>query len=154
MTAPNANNSKSIADKIAGECLSVRIRLLGRTISRIYDDALQPLGLTSGQMNILVVVAKFGQLSSKDISRRLNMEKSTVSRNIDLMCRKGWLNECQERHKRSRIVEISEEGSELLVKSLPGWKKTQEQVRDLLGSSGVSCIHRVADTVWVKLRQR
>ena len=56
----------SAADRIGSECLAVRIRLLNRTITGIYDDALRPLGVTAGQLNALVVVTKHGPLSPGD----------------------------------------------------------------------------------------
>ena len=91
MTASANPSEHPTADLIASECLAVRVRLLSRTITGIYDEALRPLGLTVGQMNILVVVAKRGPVSPGEVARRLNMEKSTVSRNIDRMAKRGWL---------------------------------------------------------------
>ena len=63
MTQRNTPAVDRAAETIAGECLAVRVRMLNRTITAIYDDALRPLGLTTGQLNILVVVTKRGPLS-------------------------------------------------------------------------------------------
>ena len=91
MTKRNPSPADRAAETIAGECLAVRVRMLNRTITAIYDDALRPLGLTTGQLNILVVVTNRGPLSPGDVARRLKMEKSTVSRNVERMCANGWL---------------------------------------------------------------
>ena len=91
MTANRNQSEQPIADLIASECLAVRVRLLNRTITGIYDEALRPLGLTTGQLNILVLVAKLGPVAPGEVARKLNMEKSTVSRNIERMQRHGWL---------------------------------------------------------------
>ena len=48
-------------------------------------------GVTVGQLNILVVVARMGPVAPRDVARRLNMEKSTVSRNVMRMRDNGWL---------------------------------------------------------------
>ena len=85
MSPKNVKSVHLAADIIAADCLSVRVRLLSRTITAIYDDALRPLGLTAGQLNVLVVIAKRGPISPGEIARRLNMEKSTVSRNLARM---------------------------------------------------------------------
>ena len=58
MTANRAQPEQPVADLIASECLAVRVRMLNRTITGIYDQALRSLGLTIGQLNILTVVAK------------------------------------------------------------------------------------------------
>ena len=49
-----------IAECIAQECLAVRVRLLNRALTAIYDEALRPLGMTTGQLNVMVVVANRG----------------------------------------------------------------------------------------------
>ena len=48
---------QAIIDKIAGECVAVRVRMVNRAITNIYDDALRPLGLKASQLNILIVTA-------------------------------------------------------------------------------------------------
>ncbi len=53
----NQPGEPTAADLIAANCLAVRVRLLSRTITGIYDEALRPLGVTVGQLNILVTVA-------------------------------------------------------------------------------------------------
>ena len=46
----------TIAADIRDHCFAKRARLLGRRVTRIYDEALRPAGLTSGQLTILVAV--------------------------------------------------------------------------------------------------
>lgn len=50
----------SVVDKIASECVGARIRILGRVVSGIFDDALRPVGLRVSQMNFLIATAKLG----------------------------------------------------------------------------------------------
>ena len=59
-----AEPMQAIIDKIAGECVAVRVRMLNRAITNIYDDALRPLGLRASQLNILIVTAKLGPAKS------------------------------------------------------------------------------------------
>ncbi len=46
----------STVDTIASECLAVRIRLLNRTVTHIFDEALRPLKVKVSQLNVLMVV--------------------------------------------------------------------------------------------------
>ncbi len=52
-----AKHVQSMIDKVASECVAVRLRMLNRVITNIYDDALRPLDLKVSQMNILVAAA-------------------------------------------------------------------------------------------------
>ena len=46
--------------RVAGECIAVRVRLINRVISALYDEAMRPHGLRVSQGNILVAVARLG----------------------------------------------------------------------------------------------
>ena len=132
------------ADLIAKDCLAVRVRMLNRTITAIYDEALRPLGLTTGQLNILVIVTKRGPMSPGDVAWRFNMEKSTVSRNVQRMRKNGWLT-------------VTESGSgrnqeqTLLEKSVPVGEEAQTRARAVLGRGGAASIHSVANAVWSRI---
>ena len=141
-------------DTIASECLAVRIRLLNRTVSNIYDDALRPLGVKVSQLNVLMVVAKLGPVSPGDVARRLNMEKSTVSRNVDRMRTRGWLKVSDGDSGRKQILELGSAGRKLIEKSVPLWKKAQAQTEAVLGQQGARSIHRAANTVWARLGRK
>ena len=151
MTANRNQSEQPIADLIASECLAVRVRLLTRTIPGIYDEALRPLGLTTGQLNILVVVAKRGPVAPGEVARKLNMEKSTVSRNIERMQRNGWLRVSPGDSGRTQTLALSPEGRRLLTRSLPLWKGAQARAAALLGQRGAKSIHSVGNAVWAHL---
>ena len=86
--------SKITEDTIAAECIAVRLRMLNRVITRMYDDALRPLGLRSTQLNILVATAKLGVARPADLCDRLQIETSTLSRNVDRMKTNGVCMRC------------------------------------------------------------
>ncbi len=139
---------------IASECLAVRIRLLNRTVTNIFDAALRPLGVKVSQLNVLMVVAKRGPSSPGDVARRLNMEKSTLSRNVERMRTRGWLKVSEGDSGRKQILDLGAAGRKLIEQSLPFWKKAQAQTEAMLGQRGARSIHRVANTVWAQLGRK
>lgn len=144
----------STVETIASECIAVRIRLLNRTVTNIFDQALRPLGVKVSQLNVLMVVAKRGPTSPAEVARRLNMEKSTLSRNVERMRTRGWLKVSQGDTGRKQILELGAAGRKLIEKSLPFWKKAQAQTEALLGQRGARSIHRAANTVWARLGRK
>ncbi len=144
----------STVDMIAGECIAVRIRLLNRTVTHIFDEALRPLGVKVSQLNVLIVVAKHGPMSPGDVARRLNMEKSTLSRNVERMRTHGWLKVSEGDSGRKQILELGAPGRKLIEKSLPFWEKAQAETEALLGRRGAQSIHRAANTVWAQLGRK
>jgi len=144
----------STVDTIASECLAVRTRLLNRTVTNIFDEALRPLKVKVSQLNVLVVVTKRGPVSPGDVARRLNMEKSTLSRNVERMRTRGWLKVSEGDTGRQQILEIAPAGRKLIEKSLPYWKQAQAQTEAMLGQRGARSIHSAADTVWARLGRK
>ncbi len=138
-------------DSIASECLAVRIRLLNRTITGIFDEALRPLGVKISQLNVLMVVAKRGLVSPGDVARRLNMEKSTLSRNVERLRTREWLRVSDGESGRKQVLELTAKGLRLIEKSWPHWKKAQAETEALLGQQGARSILRAANTVWAQL---
>lgn len=141
------------ADHVAGKCLATRVRLLNRTITGIYDDALRPLGMTLGQMTLLAVIARMGPIAPGRVASVLNMEKSTVSRNIDRMHGHGWVTVSPGETDRTQCVSLSAKGRRLFAKSLPLWETAQAQAESFLGKAGAKSICGVANSVWERLRR-
>ncbi len=150
MARTRPQSKQSAADVMASECLAVRVRLLNRTITGIYDDALRPLGVTVGQLNVLVAVARLGPISPGAVARRLNMEKSTLSRNVDRMRGHGWLVVTRQ-SGRNQTLEVSPKGRKLLEKAAPLWEEAQEETKAVLGQRGARSLHRAADSVWTQI---
>ena len=86
-----AKQTQTLIDTIAGECIAVRMRMLNRVVTNIYDDALRPLGVRVSQMNILVAAGRMGTARPAEVCERLHLDVSTLSRNVERMKVRGWL---------------------------------------------------------------
>lgn len=124
---------QAMIDKIAGECIAERLRMLNRVVTNIYDDHLRPLDLKVSQMNILVVVAKMGTARPSEICGHLRLDVSTLSRNVERMKAQGWLQVASEADGRSKPLRLTPHGRQLLEKAIPAWSEAQEQVKKILG---------------------
>ena len=129
----SANRLQTTIDKMAGECIAVRMRMLNRVVTNIYDDALRPLGLKVSQMNILVAAGKMGTARPAEVCERLHLDVSTLSRNVERMKARGWLEVIPDEDGRAQPFRLTSEGATLLQKAAPAWKKAQQQATALLG---------------------
>jgi DNA-binding MarR family transcriptional regulator len=115
--------------------------MLSRVITAVYDDALSEVGLKVGQFSMLNALASREETRPAELAKVLEMDESTVSRNVERMCARGWLRlEPGEDDRRSHQIAITEEGMALLRKGYPAWQKAQSQVVRQLGSDGVSAL--------------
>jgi DNA-binding MarR family transcriptional regulator len=131
------------AARIADACIAVRLRLLSRRVTSIYNRELRPHGLTIEQMNILVVAFRLENGTQQDVSRALHLEKSTVSRDVSRMCDRGWM--MRRRDDRGARLVVTAAGQRLLHKTFPAWLAAQRKSGALLGAAGVASLRRLAD---------
>ncbi len=146
MTDPTRRAEEAAAE-MAADCLAMRSRLIGRTVTGIYDDALRPVGVTAGQLNILAVVVRRGRVSPGEVARRLNIEKSTMSRNVERMKRNGWLAIRSGESARSQELRITKSGRRILEEAEPLWREAQGRAREILGAGGAEAVHRLAGAI-------
>ena len=135
-----ARTKNRTEDVIARECLAVRLRMLNRVVTNIYDDALRPLGVKASQLNILVVVARRGLARPADVCERLQLDTSTLSRNVERMKTKGWLEVVADDDGRAQPFRLTSKGRKLLERVMPAWEKAQAKVKKLLGADTVASI--------------
>ena len=136
----SAKQTQTLIDTIAGECIAVRMRMLNRVVTNIYDDALRPLGVRVSQMNILVAAGKMGTARPAEVCERLHLDVSTLSRNVERMKARGWLEVIPDEDGRAQPFRLTNEGSKLLEKATPAWKKAQRQAKALLGEGIVDLL--------------
>jgi DNA-binding MarR family transcriptional regulator len=132
------------AEAIAGECLAVRVRTLNRAVTALYDEALRPHGLRVGQLNLLAAVARMGKARPGDLCRILRMDKSTLSRDVEVMRRHGWLEVDDSSDARARPLRLSAGGASLLERVVPAWRQAQDQARHLIGDEGAEAVLAMA----------
>ena len=132
---------------IARDCIAVRLRLLNRVVTKVYDDALRPLGLKVSQMNILVVAAKLGLARPAQVCDLLQLNTSTLSRTVERMRAKGWLEVVPGEDARTQPFRLTPQGMRLLTRAVPAWERAQSQALDLLGKDGRALLDRMGRNV-------
>ncbi|HSA66956.1 MAG TPA: MarR family winged helix-turn-helix transcriptional regulator [Methyloceanibacter sp.] len=124
--------------------------MLSRGVTKIYNRALRPYGVTVSQMNILVAVAYLGEARQQRICQALHLEKSTLSRDVGRMRSQGWLEEIRGEDGRAVLLKLTSAGKTLLEKATPAWQLAQEHATALLGKREVSALSRAAATLRAK----
>jgi len=134
---------KQAIQRIGRECIGFRVRMLNRIVTSIYDDALADLGLKASQFNLLVAVANREQARPAELAQILEMDESTVSRNVERMCAKGWFRREEGEDRRSHLIRVTEKGIGLIRRGYPAWQKAQEDVSRRLGPASIADLKAV-----------
>jgi DNA-binding MarR family transcriptional regulator len=139
--------TSSSIDTVARTCIAVRLRLLNRVVTNLYDDALRPLGLKVSQLNILIVAAKLGVARPAQVCELLQLDASTLSRNVKRMMARGkrWLEVVPgEGDARTQPFRLTPQGRRLIEKAIPAWEEAQRQAGELLGDEGIALLNKAA----------
>ena len=123
---------------VEGVCVYGYVRKLSRIVTAIYDGALADAGLKTSQFSVLISVANRGKARPAELTEHLQMDESTLSRNVERMCARGWLRLERESDRRSHLIEVTEKGQALIRKCLPAWRQAQADVSERLGTGTVA----------------
>ena len=136
------------AELISQDCLAARVRLLNRQVLRLYDEALRPLGIKVTQLNVLVALARLGPCRPTEMTQVLDMEKSTLSRNVERLRLRGWIEVGPGPSGRTQMVSLTPTGQQLLDEALPRWEAAQRQTEQLLGASTTEALRQLPTANW------
>lgn len=126
-------------------CTNLKLRQLGRMVNRHYDQYLSVVGLKSTQYALLSCVVKLGPMRPGDIARQMQMDASTLSRNLQPMVAQGWLSVGAGEDARSRLVEATPAGMALRTEAQRAWKAAQTALNQRLGLEQVAALHDLLD---------
>jgi len=134
-------------DLMARECVANQLRMLNRVVTSVYDEELRPLRLTASQMVILALTAKHAQVRAAQICEWLQIDASTLSRNIERMRANGWIVQAPTSDQRSRPFQLTPAGEKILQDAVLAWERAQAKAVDLIGDEGVAMLKTVTRNV-------
>jgi DNA-binding MarR family transcriptional regulator len=118
---------RTAAREMARDCLATRARHLERTLTRIYDGALRGVGVTGSQLTMLAAIALMGDASAARLGAALELEKSTVSRNLARLTAAGLV-------EAGDGLRLTAKGAETLEAGHVAWRRAQRAARAQLGA--------------------
>jgi DNA-binding MarR family transcriptional regulator len=123
----------TLARMLLDNCLCHNVRMASRVVSRAYDEALRPTGLRATQVAVLAAVGARGALSIKSLADSLQMERTTLTRNLRPLEEQGLVSIAPEARHRSRVLALTAAGKAALLKALPYWERAQQASMHQLG---------------------
>lgn len=84
-------------------CLYFNINALTRKINKIWDQAFSELGFSPAHAYLLRLVLDNPAISQKQIAEELKLEKSTITRFIDNLQKRGYLK--RTKNGRAQIIQ-------------------------------------------------
>ena len=106
-----------------------------RVVTRHYDKALVPAGISTNGYSLLVRLGDEGPLPLGELAARLAMDRSTLSREIAPLIEEGLVRDDPDlSDRRRRVLELSREGRDRVRQAHPLWKQAQAELTEQFGA--------------------
>ena len=138
MTEPN-----DTAGEVAGRCVAMRVHRASRLLTRRYDEAVRPAGITITQFTLLNTIALKRPESISDIGAMLVIDRTTLSRSLSLLEASGFIQLGEPGADRKREVLLTEQGRDKLAEAFERWQGVQDEMEALLGDEDITVLNRV-----------
>ena len=132
-------------------CTNLKLRQLTRVVTRHYDAYVAPTGLRNTQYSLLSHVELLGPVRPVDLARRMRVDASTLTRNLQPLLSAGWVRLGPGVDQRSRLVEVTDAGRAKRAEGQRAWKQAQLALNDRLGPQRVAQLHAMLDECIARL---
>jgi DNA-binding MarR family transcriptional regulator len=126
-------------------CTNLKLRQLSRVVTRHYDAYVAATGLKNTQYSLLSHAVLLGPIRPSDLARRMRLDASTLTRNLQPLVAQGWLQLGPGEDARSRLVEATDEGRAKRAEGQRAWKQAQLALNARLGPECMAALHALID---------
>lgn len=133
-------------------CTHFKTRQLSRHLSRHYDAELAKAGLKTTQYSLLTHVIAIGPVAPGELAKRMSLDASTLSRNLQPLIDAGLIVREAGADARSRRLSITAMGEARQAEARRHWKAAQTAVNQMLGAQRVAALHALLDECVAELQ--
>jgi DNA-binding MarR family transcriptional regulator len=124
-------------------CLCLHLQRAARALARRFDDAMRPLGLTSGQFSMMMALNRPEPPSIGSVASLLSMDRTTLTAALKPLQRRRLVTVMVDAgDRRSRRLRLTPAGRALLARAVPVWRRTHAEIDRLLPRSGADRLRR------------
>lgn len=116
-------------------CLCARVRRTSRALTRAYDEALAPSGLTVMQFSALRNIQRLDGPTLTALAQATGHERSAMWRTLQPLAKEGLVTLGASRGRDAGRIEVTEAGAAALEGALPYWRTAQDRLQAGLGEA-------------------
>ncbi|MEQ9619232.1 MAG: MarR family winged helix-turn-helix transcriptional regulator [Deltaproteobacteria bacterium] len=122
---------KSLAE--CAECTCFNLRKAARVVTQLFDESMRSIGLRGTQFTLLAHTLAHGPITVSKLADILVTDRTTLARNLEPLEKNGFIEVQQGEDRRTRMLSITDEGRNKVAEAFPLWKKTQDEIKEMIG---------------------
>ncbi|MDR1608067.1 MAG: MarR family winged helix-turn-helix transcriptional regulator [Deltaproteobacteria bacterium] len=120
---------------------------MSATVTKFYDQELSPSGVTIGQFSVLLNIAKAENCSVSQLADLIELDKSTLTRNLKPLFAQGLVEDAKEPGSRNCQLLLTVDGQKTLALARLLWAEAQKKIQAKLGKSGQEALEIVINAL-------
>ena len=121
--------------EVRDACLCLHVQRAARALARRFDQALAPAGLTNGQFSLLMALNRPSPPPISAVAAVLGQDRTTVTAALMPLARRGLVEPFPDpEDRRSRLLRLTDAGTQRLAEALPIWRSEHAAVEAELSS--------------------
>jgi DNA-binding MarR family transcriptional regulator len=129
--------------RVRDTCLCLHTQRAARALARRFDEALRPVGLTSGQFSLLMSLNRPEPPNMGSVASLLAMDRTTLTAALKPLERRGLVGVAVDpADKRGRLLTLTPDGRRVLASAVPIWERTHAAVEGLVASDDAEGLRR------------
>lgn len=91
-------------------CYCINYRRAANTLTKYYDAAFAPIGLTGNQFFLLNSIQQLGSCNKSELAQYTSLDRTTIIRNLDTLLKKELVEPAPGANRRNSAIQLSENG--------------------------------------------
>ncbi len=133
-------------------CTNFKLRQLTRLVSQHCEPYFSETGLKTTQYSLLSHIDHLGPLAPGQLAKRMGLDASTLSRNLQPLVNAGLVEQLPGEDARSLLVQVTTAGRAKRAEMKADWKRAQLSVNATLGDERVRRLHALLDECLALMR--
>ena len=114
-------------------CICISLRKAANHISKLYDHELSSLDIKITQYSTLKNIHDLGNPTVHELSRKLDLERTTVLRNLDKLKKIDLISYKKNDVNKIKIISLTVNGTKKLNDAEVIWEKSQQKFLNAFG---------------------
>lgn len=126
------------------KCHCITLCRAANAITAYYDEGLKGLGISVKQFSLLLNLHHLEGASTAELADYVNLERSTVTRNLKFLLERGWVCDIAAPGKRAHCYVVTTAGQNIIAQADKIWERLQEEIQEYLGQENAARMMEIA----------
>ncbi|MGE0193120.1 MAG: MarR family winged helix-turn-helix transcriptional regulator [Planctomycetota bacterium] len=131
----------------ARTCACFHVRMAARSVTRLFDEALQPAGLRSTQFVLLAAIRAMDEVTLPRLAAAVSLDRSALTRALRPLEASDWVKLTPGPKGRATTATLTAAGRRVVSKAIPLWEAAQARLVEALSPASWDALRQDFDGV-------